>query len=162
MTLITIGLVHKGAKDETITYIHIGIILLFLTLIINQLSVWKIRRENEFIYFSNFFGLNVKKMIEKENYKSIEGYVSFHPYRESETGKHLILITDKGKIKFNSQDYKDFNEVLDTIFKERTDLKIDFKNQIKNYQKKPIDGTWIYYSVSLLILLIIYLRNRYF
>jgi hypothetical protein len=88
--------------------------------------------------------------------------VSFHPYRESETGKHLILITDKGKIKFNSQDYKDFNEVLDTIFKERTDLKIDFKNQIKNYQKKPIDGTWIYYSVSLLILLIIYLRNRYF
>jgi hypothetical protein len=103
----------------------------------------------------------VKKLQEKENYKSIEAYISYHPSRSSETGEHLKLFTNKGNINFNSHDYKDFNQILDLIFQERVDLKFEFKNKIKKQRKTHIDETWIYYSVSLLILIAIYLKNRY-
>jgi uncharacterized protein YdaL len=101
--LVTSGLVVKGFKDDAGTYIHIEIILLFLTLIINQLSVWRIKREYDSIHFSNFLGISVKILNEKENNKSIKGFISHHPSRDEETGEHLKLITDKGTFSFNSE-----------------------------------------------------------
>jgi uncharacterized protein YdaL len=160
--LLTFGLIYKGAKDETTTYIHIGIILFFLTLIINQLSVWTIKRENDTLRFSNFFGLNVRKIDELEDYQSIDAYISHHPYRSSEMGEHLTLVTSKGTFRFNSRDYVDFNQTIDLLFQDRRDLKQDFKNNIHKQRKTHIDQTWIYYLISLVLLLLVYLKDKLF
>lgn len=160
--LISIGLFVRGWKDDLTNYIHLAIILLFLTLIINQLTVWKIRREGNTIWFSNMLGLNVKELNEKEDYQAIDAYISYHPYRDNETGEHVKLMTKKGTFRFNAPDYKDFNQTLELIFQHRTDLKIDVKNKIKKQRKTHIDQSWIYYLATLVILVISYVVRNVF
>jgi hypothetical protein len=157
ISILIFGLIWKGFSNGIVSYIHVGIILFFVTLIINQLSVWKVFRENENVVFSNFLGIVKKVLNEKNDYQSVEGYISHDPTSDLEKGEHLKLITDKGVFRFHSWDYKDFNLTLNDIFQERIDLKNDFKKIIKKERKFHIDRTWIYFGLIILILLVYYL-----
>lgn len=156
ISLLGVGLIWKGFNHSVVSFIHVGIILFFVVLILHQLSVWKVFRENDAVVFSNFLGLVKKVLIEKDDYQTIECYISYDPTSDVEKGEHLKLITKKGVFRFHSWDYKDFDLTLDAIFQDRIDLKSDFKTNIKKQRKFHIDRTWIYYGSMLLILVIFY------
>lgn len=157
ISILSFGLIWKGLYNDVVSYIHIGIILFFVTLIINKLSVWKIKRENDNVVLSNFLGIVNKVVSEKNDYQNVEGYISHHPTSDLEESEHLKLTTNKGVFRFNSQDYKDFDQTLEVIFQERIDLKNDFKKIIKKERKFHIDRTWIYYALVLIMMLVLYL-----
>ena len=110
--------------------------------------------------FSSFFGLVKKELNGTTDLLSVEGFISYDPATDVEKGEHLILHTTQGIFRFHSWDYKDFDQLLDELFANRRDLRSTFVQTIRKQRKLHIDRTWIYYGISLVILVILFFLEK--
>jgi hypothetical protein len=158
MGLVGTGLYFTDSKNETTYLMLLGVLCFFGLMLIYSLMVWHVKLEGTSIILKRFFGLQRVQLFPGE-IQSATGYVNWDPDRYTETGQILELTTLKGIFRFDSNYYKDFDVLLETLFNERKDLIQDYNRTLVRDRKSSKKYTAIYFAVVIGILLFMFLKK---
>ncbi len=164
LTLILIGL-FWGKPTSTAGFFALlvpGVI--FFLVIIYKLSVWKVLKEGNRVVFSNFLGLYKVTLDADSDFLDAKGSViraSRHaPWDNTETGQFLELKTTRGKFRFSSEDYPDFDELTNLVFEGSPKLAYEYGRSLTNERNNHRNPVWIYVLVAIAIILVVSALKR--
>ena len=163
VNLIFIGLVGTGLyfsdpKNETAYLMLIGVLCFFGVMLIYSLMVWQVRPEGASLSLKRFFGLQRVHLIPSD-LQSAKGFINWDPDHETKRGKILELKTVKGDFRFDSNYYRDFDQLLEVVLDGRQDLLREYHQTLVKDRKRSANYTIIYYVIIIGILIFMFLKK---
>ena len=158
MGLVGAGLYFSDPKNETANLMLIGVLCFFGVMLIYSLLVWKIDDKNGTLSLKRFFGLQ-RVQLTANDLLHAKGFINWDPDHETDRGKILELKTVKGDFRFDSNYYRDFDQLLEVVLDGRQDLLREYHQTLVKDRKRSANYTIIYYVVVIGILIYLFLRK---
>ena len=158
MGLVGTCLYFSDPKNETAYLMLVGVLCFFGVMLIYSLMVWQIKPEGTSLRLKRFFGLQRVQLIPSD-LQSAKGFINWDPDHETGRGRILELKTAKGNFRFDSNYYKDFDQLLDVLLGERKDLLREYHQTLVKDRKRSSNYTIIYYVVVIGILIFMFLKK---
>lgn len=158
MGLVGTGLYFSDPKNETAYLMLVGVLCFFGVMLIYSLLVWQIKPEATSLRLKRFFGLQ-RVQLYPSDLQSAKGFINWDPDHDTDRGKILELKTAKGNFRFDSNYYKDFDQLLDVLLGERKDLLREYHQTLVKDRKRSSNYTIIYYVVMTGILIFMFLKK---
>ncbi len=158
MGLVGAGLYFTDPKNETAYLMLIGVFCFFGVMLVYSLIVWQVKMEGASLKLKRFFGLQRVQLVPSD-LQGAKGYVNWDPDNETEKGHILELKTVKGNFRFDSNYYKDFDLLLQSVLRERKDLLQEYYRTLVKDRKRSKNYTIIYFVIMIGILLFMFLKK---